>query len=91
MIRELLEKNSSILLILLWGAVSGYFVARWVRHRKIVSIGMAVMALGWPWVAAPDLLGPRLWEYMGPAMKVVSFLLGAFVVYAIVRVEKSGK
>ena len=69
-----------------WLAVSAYFIQRYLKHRRLVSLGLAAMACGWVLVALRSTLPvPDPWGTVSAAM------LGVFVWYAIIRVERTGR
>lgn len=69
-----------------WAAVSAYFIRRYILHRKLVSLGLAVMALGWVAVGLSTLFPiPTPWGTVGALM------LGLWVWFTIIRVERTGR
>ena len=80
----LLARSADGLVVLLWAAVAGYFVRRYVQHRRIVSLALATMALGWLYIGLEDSLSER---FPVAAVKAVAVILGVMVWYAIWRVE----
>ena len=66
--------------------MSVYFVRRYILHRKLVSLGLAVMALGWVVVGLSTLFPlPVPWGTGG------AILLGVWVWFTIIRVERTGR
>lgn len=80
--------NLSFAAVFLWLGVTIYFVRRFVNHRKVVSLAIAAMALGWAANSAQALY-PE--SFMGAWFSVASLVLGVFVIVAIVRVETTGR
>jgi len=66
-----------------WAAVAAYFVARYARHRKLVSLMLALMALGWASACLPLDIAP--WRGF------TAVALAVAVGYAIIRVERTGR
>lgn len=76
-----MERIADVIVVLQWAAVSAYFIRRFIRHRKLVSLSLAAMSLGWLAIG----LGT-----VAPAIIFKSFaiVLGAFVWFSIWRVER---
>ena len=70
-----------------WACIAIYFVWRYVKHRKLVSLMIACMALGW----TSACLGGVLNIGFAPWRGFVALLLACAVGYAIVRVERTGR
>lgn len=66
--------------------VAGYFAHRYVQHRRLVSLGLAAMACGWIFVALHD-----THPLPDPWGTLAAMVLGLFVWFAIIRVERTGR
>lgn len=64
--------------VVLWGGVFAYFLRRFAYRKKLISVGIAVMSLGWILVA---LLSVQLW------LKLTAVAAGFFLWWTVVRVE----
>lgn len=71
-----------------WTAIAIYFVRRFAQHRKLVSLMIALMALGW---ASACLDAAALGFDLSPWRGMVALALAISVGYAIVRVERTGR
>jgi len=87
--RELLMKLSDAAILLEWGGVFIYFLRRFVKMRKVVSLALAGMSLGWLILGLGD-ISLRL-SHGFEALKVLALGLGAFLWWSVWRVEKKGK
>jgi hypothetical protein len=70
-----------------WLAIAGYFVFRFAKYRKLVSLMLSFMALGWASACLDGVFNFGFDSYRG----AVALALAASVGYAIVRVERTGR
>lgn len=80
---------ADVCLLLVYGAVIGFFLLRWVRFRRTPSLGVAMLPAGWVLVALWDLgiLSPHpmgLWRWMGVAF-------GVWLLASAFRAERGGE
>lgn len=82
-----------VALLVVSGVVCGFFVWRFVLHRRAVSIGVALLPLGWMAVAAEGLgvVGPE----GGLVARALGVLLMLWLLHMLARLElgdwKSGR
>lgn len=76
-----LELTSKGFVLLIWGAIGCYFLTRFLEYKKLVSLALVGMAMGWL------ILGMgyhwRGWQFLAIA-------LGLFIAFSIWRVERRG-
>lgn len=82
---HLLARSADGLVVLLWAAVAGYFFRRWLQMRRLVSIALAAMALGWVYIGIEDALPDT---FPSSPAKGLAIALGILLWYAIWRVER---
>lgn len=87
MIPAPLATSLDLLAVALWLGVAGYFVNRFVKHRRLVSISLSLMSLGWAILGLTRGMPSSHYFWLD----CLSFGLGLFMVYAIVRVERTGR
>jgi CHASE2 domain-containing sensor protein len=78
------ESAADAAIVLEWGAVSGYFLWRWFRHRRLVSFCLAAMALGWLLMGLLEAREPHV-----VPVKAAALGLGLVLWYSIWRVERA--
>lgn len=90
MIRWMLLVDFFICLI--WTGIGIYFLRRFLQYRRLVSIGLALMAGGWGSVGLLGMfgltqIGPSMWQ----VARGIALFTGGFLLGAIYRVEKTGR
>lgn len=78
------------IILMQWGAIGGYFVWRFVRFKKLVSLTLALMSMGWMLVGVSKTLRLIVGN-LDTWLKCASIVTGGVVWYAIVRVERTGR
>lgn len=82
-------KILDVAVILIWLSVSIFFVRRYFTYRKLVSLMLAFMALGWATLGLrgffPFLRAQTEW------FNFVAIVLGSMIWYSIYRVSKTGR
>lgn len=95
MIPQFLETILDALTLAIWTGISIFFVRRFLRHHKLVSLMIAFMAFGWAtlgWTTiALYVLRPVLLHMCLHWFNVIAIALGLAVWYSIWRVERHGK
>jgi CHASE2 domain-containing sensor protein len=71
-----------------WAIIAGYFIQRFVMRTRLVSLCIAVMALGWGMVGLGAAEGLR---DLRPVVDMMALLVGVIMVWAIVAVEISSR
>ena len=86
---EHLTRVADALIAFEWLTVCAYFIRRYVQHRKLVSIALAAMSLGWLLLGLSESVFEP--ERLAAPLKGSAIALGAFIWFAIWRVEKEGR
>ena len=76
---------ADVLVVVEWATISGYFVRRFVKHKKPVSLCIAAMALGWVFLGLESRFVPS------HLLQAIAIALGVVVWYAIFHVEKRSR
>lgn len=84
-----LIKILDVVIILVWSVVSLHFVARFLKLRKLVSLALSLMPVGWVALGLGAEWQSRVVWLM--FTKVVAILAGSFLIYTIIRVERHGR